>query len=143
MNTQRTLSFFTSRHTNTGRTIFCQNPVFRSTFKNFHSSGLVKSELEIDPNNSVSEQPKNLYKIKLIRSLIGVRPKARKNALAIGLKRTGNIVYHPVTNEMAGIILKIKELVHLEVVDKKEPIRKKQPLGYEIVKEYKPFELSK
>ena len=75
-----------------------------------------------------------MWKITLMRSTIGMPPKTRKNAEALGLFRRGRSIYRPICNELAGIILKIKELVKLELVDEREPTKKPAAKGYTIIR---------
>ncbi|OMJ29764.1 hypothetical protein AYI69_g715 [Smittium culicis] len=113
--------------------------IIRNTSSIASSSDAASSSTNSNEASEPALKSDKLYKIKLIRSLIGTKPIVRKNALAIGLKRTGNIVFHPVTNEMAGIILRIKELVSIQLVDSKTPTRTKQPLGYHVVSRFNQF----
>ncbi|OMJ22089.1 hypothetical protein AYI70_g3090 [Smittium culicis] len=110
--------------------------IIRNTSSIASSSDHASSNTKSNEANEPTLKSDKLYKIKLIRSLIGTKPIVRKNALAIGLKRTGNTVFHPVTNEMAGIILRIKELVSIQLVDSKTLTRTKQPLGYHVVSRF-------
>ncbi|KAJ2665310.1 hypothetical protein IWW48_000198 [Coemansia sp. RSA 1200] len=79
-----------------------------------------------------SEQGK-FWKITLKRSPIGLHPRTRENARALGLVRRGHIVYRPISNELAGMILKLKELVKIELVDKVEPLKSKAVDGFEVI----------
>ncbi|KAJ1675763.1 hypothetical protein EV182_000640 [Spiromyces aspiralis] len=85
--------------------------------------------------DAISEQ--KLYKITLARSTIGMPPDTRRNTEALGLFKRGMVVYRPVCNEIAGMILKIKELVKLELVDEPEQIHKPATKGYTIVRRTK------
>ncbi|KAJ1960299.1 39S ribosomal protein L33, mitochondrial [Dipsacomyces acuminosporus] len=73
------------------------------------------------------------WKITLNRSPIGLPPKTRQNTLALGLKRRGHISYRPISNEIAGMIIKVKEIVKVELVDKVEPHKIKAPDGFEVI----------
>ncbi|KAJ1917895.1 39S ribosomal protein L33, mitochondrial [Mycoemilia scoparia] len=79
---------------------------------------------------------KKLWKITLMRSTIGLPPKTRKNVKALGLYSRGMVIYRPICNELAGIILKIKELVKLELVDERLPIKNPAPKGYEVIRKH-------
>jgi large subunit ribosomal protein L30 len=57
------------------------------------------------------------FKITLIRSAIGLTTKTRGVLAALGLRRRMWTVYHPVTPDTAGQILKVKELVAVSEVD--------------------------
>lgn len=57
------------------------------------------------------------FKITLIRSAIGL-PKKYSGALAaLGLRKRMRTVYHPVSPEVAGQIMKVKELVAVSEVE--------------------------
>ncbi|KAJ1887407.1 ATP citrate lyase subunit 1 [Kickxella alabastrina] len=73
------------------------------------------------------------WKITLHRSSIGLHPRTRENALALGLKRRGHVAYRPINNEIAGMILKLKEIVRVEMVDKVEPLKKAAVDGFEVI----------
>ncbi|PIA16267.1 hypothetical protein COEREDRAFT_8674 [Coemansia reversa NRRL 1564] len=77
--------------------------------------------------------PKKLWKITLKRSTIGLHPQTRENARVLGLKRCGHVVYRPVTNELAGIIIKVKEIIKLELVDRVDPPKTGAPSGFEVI----------
>ncbi|KAJ2778106.1 39S ribosomal protein L33, mitochondrial [Coemansia javaensis] len=74
-----------------------------------------------------------LWKITLRRSPIGLHPKIRENARALGLTRCGHVVYRQVSDTIAGKIIKVKEIVKLELVGRVEPIKKPAPAGYEVI----------
>lgn len=59
------------------------------------------------------------YKITLSRSLIGVPHTTRSIVKSLGLGKTGSVVYQRVTPACAGALAKIKELVKVEVTEKK------------------------
>ncbi|KAJ2355396.1 39S ribosomal protein L33, mitochondrial [Coemansia erecta] len=80
-----------------------------------------------------SSSNEKLWKITLKRSPIGLHPKTRENARVLGLTRCGHVVYRRISNEMAGTILKVKELVKVELVDKIEPIKTKAADGFEVI----------
>ncbi|KAI9502724.1 hypothetical protein GGI25_004450 [Coemansia spiralis] len=73
------------------------------------------------------------WKITLQRSPIGLHPRTRENARALGLLRRGHSIYRPISNELAGMILRIKELVKVELVDKVESVKTNAPNGFEII----------
>jgi large subunit ribosomal protein L30 len=64
------------------------------------------------------------FKITLMRSAIGLP--ARKNMVlhALGLKKRMATVFYPVSQDVAGQIMKVKELVSVEEVNK--PLTKAQ-----------------
>ncbi|KAJ2443985.1 hypothetical protein GGF42_006456, partial [Coemansia sp. RSA 2424] len=67
------------------------------------------------PQAPAANQDGNFWKITLTRSTIGLHPRTRENARVLGFKRRGNVVYRPITKELAGIILKLKEIVKVEL----------------------------
>ncbi|KAJ2076786.1 hypothetical protein H4R24_005509 [Coemansia sp. RSA 988] len=74
-----------------------------------------------------------LWKITLRRSPIGLHPQTRENARVLGLKRCGHVVYRPITNELAGVIIKVKEIIKLELVDQRDPPKTGAPSGFEVI----------
>lgn len=61
----------------------------------------------------------SFFKVTLKRSLIGLPQKTKltAEALGVGSKRTGRTVYKTINPSNAGLILKLKELVDVEIVD--------------------------
>lgn len=61
----------------------------------------------------------SFFKVTLKRSLIGLPEKTKLSAeaLGVGYKRTGRTVYKRINPSNAGLILKLKELVDVEVVN--------------------------
>ncbi|BFZ55058.1 39S ribosomal protein L33, mitochondrial [Savitreella phatthalungensis] len=53
-----------------------------------------------------------------LRSAIGLPPKSHKTLAALGLRRRMAVRYHKVTPEITGMVLKVKELVKVERVDR-------------------------
>ena len=61
------------------------------------------------------------FRITLHRSPIGLPQKSRLVLYALGLQKRKSVVFHPVTPDVAGQIMKVKELVAVqEVAEKKE-----------------------
>lgn len=58
------------------------------------------------------------FKITLIRSAIGLPAKTSGVLRALGLKKRMATVFHPVSSDVAGQILKVKELVAVSEVEK-------------------------
>jgi len=56
------------------------------------------------------------FKITLLRSGIGLPFKRRGVLYALGLKKRMTTVYHPVSQDIAGMIMAVKELVDVEEV---------------------------
>jgi large subunit ribosomal protein L30 len=57
------------------------------------------------------------FKITLRRSTIGLPSRLQGVLRALGLKKRMAIVFHPVSQNVAGQIMKVKELVAVEEVD--------------------------
>ena len=57
------------------------------------------------------------FKITLIRSAIGLPHKTRGVLSALGLHKRMRTVFHPVNSQVAGQILKVKELVAVSEVE--------------------------
>lgn len=58
------------------------------------------------------------FKITLIRSAIGLPAKSTNVLKALGLRKRMATVFHPVTSDVAGQIMKVKELVAVSEVEK-------------------------
>ena len=58
------------------------------------------------------------FKITLIRSSIGLPRRTQGVLAALGLRKRMRTVFHPVTPDIAGQIMKVKELVAVSEVDK-------------------------
>ncbi|KIW01159.1 ribosomal protein L30 [Verruconis gallopava] len=56
------------------------------------------------------------FKITLLRSGIGLPYKRRGVLAALGLRKRMTTVYHPVSQDIAGMIMSVKELVDVEEV---------------------------
>lgn len=57
------------------------------------------------------------FRITLMRSAIGLPQKSRGVLAALGLRKRMCTVYHPVTQSVAGQIMRVKELVDVQEVD--------------------------
>ena len=57
------------------------------------------------------------FKITLIRSAIGLPKRTGAVLEALGLRKRMRTVYHPVSRDVAGQIMKVKELVAISEVD--------------------------
>ncbi|KAK7518537.1 mitochondrial 54S ribosomal protein uL30m [Phyllosticta citriasiana] len=79
------------------------------------------------------------FKITLLRSAIALPSKVQGTLAALGLRKRMSTVYHPVTQSVAGKIMRVKELVDVLEVDKplskaeQRALRKPDP-GYFIEK---------
>ncbi|GBB84256.1 hypothetical protein RclHR1_10890003 [Rhizophagus clarus] len=96
-----------------------------------------KSVSQISHQNS-TKIPNGFYKITLRRSTIGLPLKLRKVVRALGLRRLQQSVYHSQTAYIAGMILKVKEILQVNNV-KRIPSpeeRKRAEKGYVIIKKH-------
>ncbi|KAG4026115.1 hypothetical protein MFRU_045g00600 [Monilinia fructicola] len=59
-------------------------------------------------------QPTSYFRITLTRSAIGLPKKSSRVLKFLGLHKRTASVYHPVTSDIAGQIMKVKELVEVE-----------------------------
>lgn len=64
------------------------------------------------------------FRVTLHRSAIGLPERTRGVLAALGLRRRMQTVFHPVEPQFAGMILKVKELVRVQEVEK--PLSKGQ-----------------
>jgi large subunit ribosomal protein L30 len=69
------------------------------------------------------------YQITLMRGMIGLPQSTRKIVRTLGLTKRHQIVWQPITSSVAGMILKLKELVRVELVHN-IPSKKTVPVGY-------------
>jgi large subunit ribosomal protein L30 len=58
------------------------------------------------------------FRITLMRSAIGLPKRSQGVLMALGLRRRMKTVFHPVSAEVAGQIMRVKELVQVEEVEK-------------------------
>ncbi|KAM7208494.1 hypothetical protein V8F20_001175 [Naviculisporaceae sp. PSN 640] len=58
------------------------------------------------------------FRITLHRSAIGLPERTHGVLKALGLRRRSQVVFHPVEPQFAGMIMKVKELVKVEEVDR-------------------------
>ncbi|KAH6891267.1 hypothetical protein B0T10DRAFT_484851 [Thelonectria olida] len=59
------------------------------------------------------------FRITLQRSAIGLPERTRGVLAALGLRRRMQTVFHPVHPQFAGMILKVKELVRVQEVERR------------------------
>ncbi|KAK7733072.1 ATP citrate lyase subunit 1 [Cytospora paraplurivora] len=62
--------------------------------------------------------PTSFFRITLQRSAIGLPTRTRGVLAALGLHRRMQTVFHPVEPQFAGMVMKVKELVRVEEVDR-------------------------
>ncbi|SPO03358.1 related to ribosomal protein L30 [Cephalotrichum gorgonifer] len=58
------------------------------------------------------------FRVTLHRSAIGLPKRTTGVLAALGLRRRSQVVFHPVEAQFAGMIMKVKELVRVEEVDR-------------------------
>ncbi|KAK3315373.1 hypothetical protein B0H66DRAFT_343149 [Apodospora peruviana] len=58
------------------------------------------------------------FRITLHRSAIGLPERTHGVLKALGLRRRSQVVFHPVEPQFAGMIMKVKELVKVEEVER-------------------------
>lgn len=78
------------------------------------------------------------YRIHLYRSFIGLPQTTRLTCQALGLSKRGKVVYKKVSPEIAGQVLKIKELVKVNLVEdlkirELELASRKSAPGYSVI----------
>ncbi|CDR45579.1 CYFA0S19e00606g1_1 [Cyberlindnera fabianii] len=82
----------------------------------------------------------SFYRIQLKRSTIALPQSIKDTVAKLGLKKTGSVAYQTVSPVSAGMILKVKELVDVEVVEnalskqQERALRKSDP-GFTVEKQ--------
>lgn len=61
----------------------------------------------------------SFFRITLQRSAIGLPERTRGVLAALGLHRRCQTVFHPVEPQFAGMVMKVKELVRVDEVDRR------------------------
>lgn len=92
-----------------------------STWGLRHESS-VAAGLATPASGSISGEtkPATHYRITLRRSGIGLPEKTNRTLMAMGLKKRLQSIYRPIGPDVAGSILAVKELVHVENVRRLE-----------------------
>ena len=98
------------------------------------------TSLTTPPEKNPSTPPNTHFKITLRRSAISLGGRIKGTLKALGIHRRFQTVYFPHSPEVAGKILKVKELVSVENVPKHLVLTKQEqrqqrraPKGYKIV----------
>ncbi|EST06496.1 Ribosomal protein L30, ferredoxin-like fold domain protein [Kalmanozyma brasiliensis GHG001] len=82
-----------------------------------HESSSSAAQATVASSSTSSEAaPATHYRITLRRSGIGMPEKINRTLQGLGLKKRLQSVYRPIGADMAGAILAVKELVHVENV---------------------------
>lgn len=61
----------------------------------------------------------SFFRITLHRSSIGLPTRTQGVLKALGLHRRGRTVFHPVSAQIGGMVMKVKELVRIEEVEER------------------------
>lgn len=84
-----------------------------------HESSSAAAKATVASGSSITTEsaaPATHYRITLRRSGIGMPDKINRTLQGLGLKKRLQSVYRPIGADMAGAILAVKELVHVENV---------------------------
>lgn len=78
------------------------------------------------------------YRIRATRSCIGMPRVIRETCEALGLNKRGKVVYKQVDPRIAGQLLKVKELINVQLVDKpltreQERLLRRSPPGFSVL----------
>ena len=78
------------------------------------------------------------FRITLHRSAIGLPKRTTGVLMGLGLRKRGSVVFHPVSAHMAGMVMRVKELVKVEEVGerltKRELTASRRPeRGFEVL----------
>lgn len=106
----------------------------RETFINAERISETAPDLKM---SSALTQSSKFFKVKLYRGLIGLPDDYKEWAKNLGLRKRGQTAYVPVRAETMGSILKLKELLKVELADEiPKNINPVYPKGYEVVGSY-------
>ncbi|KAJ1667040.1 39S ribosomal protein L33, mitochondrial [Coemansia sp. RSA 1813] len=108
------------------------NPARLNTIAEIRYLSTISARAATPSTPKPNEQGK-FWKVTLKRSPIGLHPRTRETARALGLERRGHVVYRQISSELAGMILKLKEIVKVELVDKVEPLKTKATDGFKVI----------
>ncbi len=86
---------------------------------------------------SADPTTKKFFKVKLCRGFIGLPKVYKEWAKTLGLRKRGQTNYVPVMPETMGAIIKLKELLKVDLADDKpEHINPVYPEGYRVIDDY-------
>jgi large subunit ribosomal protein L30 len=86
---------------------------------------------------SASPASGKFFKVKLFRGFIGLPDKYKEWARTLGLRKRGQTNYVPVMPVTMGAIIKMKELLKVDLVDERpEHNNPVYPKGYQVVDSY-------
>jgi large subunit ribosomal protein L30 len=107
-------------------------------------SNQFSSALSQPPASADTNSPTTHYRITLYRSAIALPKRYKATLVSLGIHRRMQTVYHPHTPDIAGKILRVKELVEVQNVPassvrtKTEQRWERRPRkGYEVAKTWK------
>lgn len=69
--------------------------------------------------------PQMFYRVKQLRSTIGMPPIVRKNMVALGLRKINNVVYQRVSPATAHRLRQVKELVSIDLLNESQTEKRK------------------
>lgn len=81
------------------------------------------------------------YRVKQLRSTIGMPPIVRKNMAALGLRKINNVVYQRVSPATAHRLRQVKELISIDLLNESQTEElkledaKKFPAGFQKIGE--------
>jgi len=135
-------SFYTTR-TSMASLISCRSQLgryMRPTSRSNVARALTTTSSTTSPEKNASAPPNTHFKITLRRSAISLGDKIKGTLKALGIHRRFQTVYFPHSPEVAGKILKVKELVevenvprHLVFTKQEQRQQRKSPRGYKVV----------
>jgi len=104
------------------------------------TTDISSSSTKVTPPENASPPPNTHFKITLRRSAISLGDKIKGTLKALGIHRRFQTVYFPHSPEVAGKILRVKELVevenvpgHLVLTKQEQRQQRKAPRGYKVV----------
>jgi large subunit ribosomal protein L30 len=78
-----------------------------------------RGPLAVDGDTNARQSAMSYFRITLLRSSIGLPKQASGVLKALGLRKRMKTVYHPVSQQVAGQIFAVKELLDVQEVDQK------------------------
>lgn len=96
--------------------ILSARPASRQSIHSMAARSLSTASPQASSSSQPSSSSTNYYRITLRRSAIGLTEKTKGTLASLGLRKRLQSVYQPQRNDIAGMILAVKELVHVENV---------------------------
>ena len=111
------MSFLARNFFGQARSSLTRSAASTSTWGIRHESSSAAAKVTVASGSASGESaPPTHYRITLRRSGIGMPEKINRTLQGLGLKKRLQSVYRPIGPDMAGAILAVKELVHVENV---------------------------